>query len=151
MKRDINNNQDKKNKLEEFQEVFETVFRKLKKQNEFFPKTKYKLSDGHILVLMYLSKKETSTVSDITSYLGITSGGGTVLTDALLKHNLITRTRSETDRRVIQLSLTKEGKNIVEQIIKQRTKMFVQLFDGIEQEDIQKIINIFYKLDDILM
>ncbi|MCY9026616.1 MarR family transcriptional regulator [Priestia megaterium] len=144
------NNEDRKKKLEEFQEIFETVFRKLKKQNELFPKTKYKLADGHILILMYLSRKKVCAVSDITSYLGITSGGGTVLTDALLKHNLITRTRSETDRRVVQLSLTKEGESIVEQIIKQRAEKFTQLFDGIEEDDIQKIISIFYKLDDAL-
>lgn len=144
------NNEDRKKKLEEFQEIFETVFRKLKRQNELFPKTKYKLADGHILILMYLSRKTVCTVSDITSYLGITSGGGTVLTDALLKHNLITRTRSETDRRVVQLSLTKEGESIVEQIIKQRAEKFTQLFNGIEEDDIQKIISIFYKLDDAL-
>ncbi|MDY0943862.1 MarR family transcriptional regulator [Priestia megaterium] len=144
------NNEDRKKKLEEFQEIFETVFRKLKRQNELFPKTKYKLADGHILILMYLSRKKVCTVSDITSYLGITSGGGTVLTDALLKHNLITRTRSETDRRVVQLSLTKEGESIVEQIIKQRAEKFTQLFDGMEEDDVQKIISIFYKLDDAL-
>ncbi|MDF2013316.1 MarR family winged helix-turn-helix transcriptional regulator [Priestia megaterium] len=144
------NTEHRKKKLEEFQGIFETVFRKLKRQNEFFPKTKYKLADGHILILMYLFKKKMCTVSDITSYLGITSGGGTVLTDALLKHNLITRTRSEADRRVVQLSLTKEGESIVEQIIKQRAKMFTQLFDGIEEDDIEKIISIFYKLDDTL-
>ncbi|MEI4529262.1 MarR family winged helix-turn-helix transcriptional regulator [Priestia megaterium] len=144
-------NEDRQKKLEEFQEIFETIFRKLKKQNEFFPKTKYKLADGHILILMYISKKKTCTVSDITSYLGITSGGGTVLTDVLLKHNLIIRTRSEADRRVVELSLTKEGESIVEQIIKQRAKMFTQLFQGIEEEDIQKVISIFYKLNDALV
>lgn len=144
------NSEDRKKKLEEFQEIFETVFRKLKRQNEFFPKTKYKLADSHILILVYLSKKKMCTVSDITSYLGITSGGGTVLTDTLLKHNLITRTRSEADRRVVQLSLTKEGESIVEQIIKQKAKMFTQLFDDIEEDDIEKIISIFSKLDDTL-
>jgi MarR family transcriptional regulator, organic hydroperoxide resistance regulator len=136
--------------LEEFQEIFEMVFRKLKRQNELFPKTKYKLADGHVLILMYLYRKKTCTVSDITSYLGITSGGGTVLTDALLKNNLITRTRSEADRRVVQLSLTKEGENIVEQIIKQRSNMLTHLFEGIEENDIQKMISIFYKLNDTL-
>ncbi|WP_285767075.1 MarR family transcriptional regulator [Peribacillus sp. SI8-4] len=144
------NSEDRKRKLEEFQEIFETVFRKLKRQNEFFPKTKYKLADGHIFCLVYLSKKKTCTVSDITANLGITSGGGTVLTNTLLKHNLITRTRSEADRRVVLLSLTKEGENIVEQIIKQKAKMFTELFDDIEEDDIEKVINIFSKLDDTL-
>ncbi|WP_458120645.1 MarR family winged helix-turn-helix transcriptional regulator [Paenibacillus sp. Z6-24] len=135
------------NKLKEFQDLFENIFSKTKTQYNFFPKTKYNLSDGHILVLTYLYRVKKCTASDITKYLGITSGGGTVLTDTLLKHNLINRLRLEEDRRVVQLSLTTEGKEIVDQIIENRAKTFVELFHDLEETEIDQMLSVFRKIN----
>ncbi|MFP7486778.1 hypothetical protein SFC65_21665 [Priestia filamentosa] len=143
-------NEQKEQKLAEFQDVFQNVFRKLKKQNDLFPKTKYNLADGHILILLYLSKKGRCTASEVTTYLGITSGGGTVLTSTLFKHHLIDRVRLESDRRVIQLSLTEEGKKVVNEVIKQRAEAFIELFRDMKDEEIDQVTNVFKKLDNLL-
>ena len=134
-------------KLKEFQGLFENIFSKTKTQHNFFPKTKYNLSDGHILILTYLYRVKTCTASDITKYLGITSGGGTVLTDTLLRHNLINRFRLEEDRRVVQLSLTTEGKEIVDQIIENRARAFVELLHDLEETEIDQMLSVFRKLN----
>lgn len=134
-------------KLEEFQVLFENVFSKIKTQHNFFPKTDYNLSDSHILILTYLYRVQTCTASDIVKYLGITSGGGTVLTATLLSKNLINRHRSEEDKRVFQLSLTTEGKKIVNQIIKSRATAFVDLLHDLEETEINQMLNVFRKLD----
>lgn len=134
-------------KLKEFQDLFENIFSKTKTQHNFFPKTKYNLSDGHILILTYLYRVKTCTASDITRYLGITSGGGTVLTDRLLRNNLIKRLRLEEDRRVVQLSLTTEGKEIVDQIIENRATAFVKLLHDLEETEIDQMLSVFRKLN----
>lgn len=134
-------------KLEEFQELFENVFSKTKTQHDFFPKTDYQLSDGHILILTYLYRIKTCTASDVARYLGVTSGGGTVLTNTLLGKNLIVRNRSEEDRRVIQLSLTAEGKAVVDEIIKSRATAFVELLHDLEEQEIDQMVNVFRKLN----
>lgn len=134
-------------KLKEFQDLFENIFSKTKTQHNFFPKTKYNLSDGHILILTYLYRVKTCTASDITKYLGITSGGGTVLTDTLLRHNLINRLRLEEDRRVVQLSLTTDGKEIVDQIIENRATAFVKLLHDLEETEIDQMLSVFRKLN----
>ncbi|MCY9007374.1 MarR family winged helix-turn-helix transcriptional regulator [Peribacillus frigoritolerans] len=134
-------------KLKEFQDLFENIFSKTKTQHNFFPKTKYNLSDGHILILTYLYRVKTCTASDITKYLGITSGGGTVLTDTLLRHNLINRLRLEEDRRVVQLSLSGEGKEIVDQIIENRATAFVKLLHDLEETEIDQMLSVFRKLN----
>lgn len=138
------------NKLAEFQDVFESVFQKVKKQNEFFPETEYKLASGHMLILVHIFNKTTCTASDISSFLGITSGGVTGLTDKLLKNNLITRRRLESDRRVVQLSLTNEGKKIVKQITEERAKVFTQLLKGMNEKELDEIVHIFNKLNSAL-
>ncbi|UPO90342.1 MarR family transcriptional regulator [Niallia sp. Man26] len=134
-------------KLKEFQELFENIFSKTKTQHNFFPKTEYNLSDGHILILTYLYRIKTCTASDITKYLGITSGGGTVLTDTLLKHDLINRQRSASDRRVVELTLTPEGKKIVDRIIESRATAFVELLQDLEETEIDQMLNVFRKLN----
>jgi len=134
-------------KLKEFQELYESIFRKTKTKNDFFPKTDFNLSDGHILILTYLYKVKTCTASEITKYLGITSGGGTVLTDTLLKHDLINRYRSSEDRRVVKLSLTAEGEKIVNQIIENRAAVFVELLQDLEETEIDQMRNVFHKLN----
>lgn len=140
----------KTKKLEEFQDIFESVFRKLKKGNEFYPKTDYKLATGHIFILVHLYKKGNCIASDISSYLGITSAGVTGLTDTLEKNNLIERNRSENDRRVVLLSLTNEGQQFVEKVISAKSKLFVQVFKDIEENEIEQVTNVFKKLDNIL-
>ncbi|WP_373228723.1 MarR family winged helix-turn-helix transcriptional regulator [Cohnella sp.] len=140
----------KQKQLAEFQEVFGIVFRKLKKQNEFFPETEYKLASGHMLILLHIFKKGTCIASDISSFLGITSGGVTGLTDTLIKNNLIKRTRLENDRRVVQLSLTEDGQKIVEQIIEKRAEKFIQLFNDLDENEIEQILHIFQKLNSVL-
>lgn len=137
-------------KLREFQDLFENIFSKTKTQHNFFPKTKYNLSDGHILVLTYLYRVKTCTASDITKYLGITSGGGTVLTDTLLRHNLINRLRLEEDRRVVQLSLTTEGKEVVDQIFENRATSFVKLLHDLDETEIDQMLSVFRKLNNQL-
>lgn len=138
------------NKLAEFQDVFGSVFLKLKKKNEFLPQTEYKLASGHVLILLHVFNKTTCTASDIASFLGITSGGVTGLTDTLLKNNLINRTRLESDRRVVQITLTNEGEKIVEQITEERAKMFTQLFQNMDEKEIEEIVRIFKKLNRML-
>src|SRR5699024_6072434 len=130
-------------KLKEFQYLFENTFIYMKKQEDLFPTTPYNLSASHILILTYLNRLGNCTVSDITSYLGISSGGGTVLTSTLLKHNLINRYRSKKDRRVVLLSLTSEGE---EKIINKRTTTFVEMLKNLDKTELDQILYIFSKL-----
>lgn len=46
-----NNFEEQNMKLKEFQGLFENIFIYMKKQEDFFPKTPYNLSDSHILIL----------------------------------------------------------------------------------------------------
>ncbi|ATH58897.1 MULTISPECIES: MarR family winged helix-turn-helix transcriptional regulator [Staphylococcus] len=139
--------EERNRKLKEFQDLFENIFIYMKKQEDLFPKTPYNLSASHILILTYLNKVGNCTVSDITNYLGISSGGGTVLTNNLLKHNLINHYRSNKDKRVVLLSLTSQGEEIVEQIIKQRSTTFVGMLENLDETEIEQILDVFRKLN----
>jgi DNA-binding MarR family transcriptional regulator len=50
------------------------------------------------------------TMSEIASELGITLGTLTIAVDKLIKKGYLERSRSDTDRRIVYISLTKRGK-----------------------------------------
>lgn len=133
-------------KLEKFQELFQDVFTKMKTKQNFYPKTPYKLSSGHIMILTKLQQVKKCRASDITKYLGITSGGCTVLTDNLLEHGLIEKKKSTIDKRIVELTLTEQGEEVATSIIQNRVNGFIQLLDDLNDEELTQMIAIFTKL-----
>src|SRR5690348_5610256 len=79
-------------------------------------KTDDNLADGQIFLLFLLCRKDVCKASDIANEIGITSGAVTGMTDKLVNMGLIHRDRSEEDRRVVLLSLTGQGKEMVNKI-----------------------------------
>lgn len=131
-------------KLEMFQQLFQDVFGKTK-QN-FSPKKTFNLNNSQITILTHLHRVKKCRASDITSLLGVTSGGCTVLTDLLLKKELIQKERSDTDKRVMELTLTPKGATMIEEIIQERVQNFTRLFSDLEEEELDQMIHVFQKL-----
>ena len=74
-----------------------------------------------MMFLKYLERRVTCTPSDIAQQFGITLGAVTGFVDRLHKLGLITRTRSEEDRRVVIIQLTAEGSESLNTFEEQRT------------------------------
>jgi DNA-binding MarR family transcriptional regulator len=70
----------------------------------------HELTFSHWVTLMCLRDGLASTCADIARYLNYDSGATTRLVDQLEQRGLVIRSRSRTDRRVINLTLTPDGK-----------------------------------------
>ena len=68
------------------------------------------LSTVEMHTLDAIGPYEARTMTETASDLGITTGTLTVAIDRLVKKGYVTRKRDEADRRVVRISLTKEGK-----------------------------------------
>ncbi|WP_343604994.1 MarR family transcriptional regulator [Fluviicola sp.] len=66
------------------------------------------------LVFLVLWEEDKQTVNQIGEKLLLDSGTLTPLLKRLEQKNLITRTRRKTDERIVEISLTKEGKELKE-------------------------------------
>lgn len=76
------------------------------------------------VLLRYLLDKESSTVSATADYLGVTMAAVSSLVDRLIRNGLLNRDRSESDRRVVYISLTPRGKEVIQNhLIKQRKRI----------------------------
>lgn len=77
-----------------------------------------KITFSRIRVLTYLAQAQGEQVSirDLAEELGVTSGGVSQMIDSLVKSDMVCRTTSKEDRRVVYLSISESAKKRLEMI-----------------------------------
>ena len=75
-----------------------------------------KITFSRIRVLTYLAQAQGEQVSirDLAEELGVTSGGVSQMIDSLVKSDMVCRTTSREDRRVVYLSISDNAKRSLE-------------------------------------
>jgi DNA-binding MarR family transcriptional regulator len=101
-------------------------------------------------VLHYLHKEGPSTMSALSSDLDVTGPWITGLVDELEKRNLVTKERSSTDRRVVNVALTEEGEGAVHKGYRVYTEIQNMLFDELSPEEFRQFVSIMSKLENFL-
>ena len=100
---------------------------------EHFLKTNYDLLHSHIDVLasLYFDGNSLSP-TDLYDAIVFSSGGMTKVLKKLEERNLIKREASSNDKRSMLISLTQEGKDLIEncmiEVAKQKEKKFIHHF-----------------------
>ena len=93
-------------------------------------------------------KKKTS--SEVAKELSITVGTLTVAINNLVKKGYVERLRSEDDRRVVKLGLTKKGKLLFRVHQHFHREMVKNILKGMEQEEEQALLRALKNLHDFL-
>ena len=77
-----------------------------------------KITFSRIRVLTYLAQAQGEQVSirDLAEELGVTSGGVSQMIDSLVKSDMVCRTTSKEDRRVVYLSISESAKKRLDHI-----------------------------------
>lgn len=87
--------------------------------------------------LMFLQRKVSCTPSEIAKQFDITMGAVTGFVDRLYKLNLITRERSEQDRRLVVIELSEEGKNQLANFEKRLFEVHQQIKQRLGEQEIE--------------
>jgi DNA-binding MarR family transcriptional regulator len=135
--------------LTQLQSSMETLFMKLKNEAQH-TNDMDNLADGQIFVLLNLNRKGVCNATDIANMIGITSGAVTGMTDKLVSMGLITRERSDTDRRVVLFMITDKGKETIQRIRDRRFNRLTEIFRQINNDEIQSTIDVFNKITELL-
>lgn len=77
------------------------------------------LSSTQIKTLYMLSQHGSSPMSTLGRATGLEKGSMTSVIDNLVERDLVTRNRSETDRRKVLVELTATGREVAESLIRQ--------------------------------
>jgi DNA-binding MarR family transcriptional regulator len=84
--------------------------------------------------LVVLASRGPQRVVDISTELGVNPSTGTRMCDRLVRKKLIRRYRSSSDRREVRLTLTAEGRHLVQAVTDRRRVELVRLVDSMPEK-----------------
>ena len=114
---------------------------------EHFLKTNYDLLHSHIDVLasLYFDGNSLSP-TDLYDAIVFSSGGMTKVLKKLEERNLIKREASSNDKRSMLISLTQEGKDLIENCMIEDAKLIEKKFSILTQKEKEDLKNILSKI-----
>lgn len=130
------------NSIEIPKQLFQLLKRLSRLKWEQNPCQGLKPSECELLGMLYLNHldgNEAVTASDLSSQLKITPGGVTHLTNPLEEAGCIIRRQDPSDRRVVLIGLTGEGKALAESLISEAHDRLAGLVSFLGEEDSQTL------------
>ena len=97
-------------------------------------------------VLMALRELQASTSAEIARNICHDAGSLTRILDQLERRGLIARQRSEADRRVVTLTLTPRGADLVESLMPRVVEFWNELLGGFSHAEIKTLIRLLTRL-----
>lgn len=96
--------------------------------------------------LVALHDGRVATAGDLAHSICHDAGSLTRLVDEMVKRGLVTRSRSESDRRVVTLALTTRGGDLVEGLAPRVMNFWNGLLAGFSHAEIDSLINLLTRL-----
>lgn len=106
------------------------------------------ISVTEIHTIEAISMYEERTMSEVASNLGITVGTLTTAIGHLVKKGYVERKRTEEDRRVVRVKLTKRGKLAYRIHEKFHSDMVKETISGLTEEEEQVLVSSLEKLNE---
>ncbi|WP_366924634.1 MarR family transcriptional regulator [Metallumcola ferriviriculae] len=116
----------------------------------FFPEEWVKLdlnfSKSEIFTMLLLDKREEITMTELVSNINSPMSTATGLIDRLVKKGYVQRDRSETDRRLVVLTLTEEGSQLIKRLKEMISEYINMIVDDLTEEEVQFLTRIILKI-----
>jgi len=120
----------------------------IKRQKTFLARDMVSLPQA--IILGMLSAKGECSMNELASYLSCTMSAVTPTIDKMLKKKVVSRKRSKTDRRVVNVRLLPKGRRINRKIDKARKAMTTQIFRALTEKEKRTYIRIANKIYEYL-
>lgn len=88
------------------------------------------------MVLRWLTERGPVPMGELADALDITMAGATGLVDRMVQGGLLSRQRSDTDRRLVLVAVTDVGSRALEEDRRDRFQTFRMVTDGLSLEDL---------------
>jgi len=134
---------------DQLNEIMSVLTREFVKFNtpEFY---KVKITLPQSVVLCILHKTGESKMTDIAHMINVTTAAMTGIIDRLVKSGCVVRINDPKDRRITKVRLTPKGNQVVENMIEQRKKLTIKLFEMISQSEREEYLRILGHIRDHL-
>jgi transcriptional regulator len=113
--------------------------------NENISKFGLNLTDFSVLDLLF--QKGEQTTQKIGEKMLITSGSITYIVNKLEKMGLICRNKSETDKRITYIKLTKKGRETIFELLPLQIEKINEIFSDFSREDLINLNHLLKKFN----
>ncbi len=113
--------------------------------NENISKFGLNLTDFSVLDLLF--QKGEQTTQKIGEKMLITSGSITYIVNKLEKMELICRNKSETDKRITYIKLTKKGRETIFELLPLQIEKINEIFSDFSREDLINLNHLLKKFN----
>ncbi|MBM7584213.1 DNA-binding MarR family transcriptional regulator [Bacillus pakistanensis] len=97
-------------------------------------------------MLKHISEKGAMKASDLSKLMEVSASHITAVTDALVEKDYITRQRSNSDRRIVELALTTKGEEMLDFYNQKKLEYFQETFKSFSEDEINQLIRLFEKI-----
>lgn len=104
------------------------------------------LTLGQLKLIQIVDLVEAPTLSDVARLLDVSPAAASKAVDRLVGRNLLHRTAAESDRRALHLSLTNDGRRVLEEYADLKRGILMELFDGRPKSELRDIANFLDRL-----
>ncbi|WP_028402990.1 MarR family winged helix-turn-helix transcriptional regulator [Ectobacillus panaciterrae] len=99
-----------------------------------------------LFVLAFLNKEGSAKVSQLAEKMGVKPSAVTFMVDRLEQHKLVMREHDTKDRRVVNISLTKQGEEKFKKILQERKVIVERYLSHLTKEELLFTAEIAEKL-----
>ncbi|MHB8871004.1 MAG: MarR family winged helix-turn-helix transcriptional regulator [Candidatus Doudnabacteria bacterium] len=108
--------------------------------------TKYKLSRPQMVVMYFISEGGSKTIKDIAEIMNISSSAATQMIEGLVRNGFLERVVHPTDRRSVQISMSKIGRKTFDQFKIQHLRQMQNLLVSLSDAEIEVLLKIPAKI-----
>jgi len=138
-------NMDKEEMWVELIPLFKSAIRELR--SEWYKQVGESLTHTQLYLVSKLHKHGSLRATELAEKLHVTNSTLTAMVDKLCEKGLVTRERSEEDRRIVVIRNTAEGKALAASFREYERKAFRKYIDRLSPEDLQHFKLILTKLN----
>lgn len=97
------------------------------------------LPNSHIRVILYLTKFNSSSISEIAKNLNISKSNMTPIIDKLIDENLVNRYTDPNDRRVLRVDLTPKATDFFNDLRNCAKNIIFEKISKLDEDDLSKL------------
>lgn len=101
------------------------------------------LTMPQLKALIYVSKNEGATSSQIAATLGVGLSTITGIVDRLAEHHLVTRGEDPRDRRITRVTPTASGTALVDELLQYRNEVVTAILSQLDPDQLQTVETAF--------
>ncbi|MEJ5228777.1 MAG: MarR family transcriptional regulator [Pseudothermotoga sp.] len=104
-----------------------------------------------LYLLLYIAQRGSQKMSELAEVFSMTKSNITFLVDSLEEKGLVERSRSNEDRRVVNICLTEKGRQMYNQVLDDFAKLISRVTSQIPEKDLLVISEGFGRLSKLFL